>query len=250
MKHEKRLAPGERWDVAATGRYIGYASGAGEIEVSVNGEPHLLDVRESLKAEEQYTGFSVRNMSDKTGDFVLKTGTGSLYMAGDGQLIRVTGIDETVNTEVLNTDEISAPIVSKIGALMASVLNIRQITETLKTQIVGTVDIRAITETLNIRTITETLKTQIVGTVTTTETAATSLATSQKTFTAGETYTIPTNANRRDITIMAAKTNTDLVTVGGVELAAGEQIEFKNYVGAVQCSSVSADKISITEVIK
>jgi len=250
MKHELRLKAGERWDVTATGQYIGYDSGAGEIEILIDGEPHHLNVNESYQSNDIFKTFTVRNATDLTGDFVLKTGLGKLYMAGDGQLTEVLGIRETVKTQVLNPEDIHTPIVEKLGALMSSVFNIRQITETLKTQITNVVNIREITETLkaqitgvvDVRPITETLSTE--------ELPASSLVTSQKAFAAGESFNIPANENRRDITILAAEENTGVVTVGGIPLNSGEYITFNNFTGVVSCVAVAADNILITEVIK
>ena len=267
MKHELRLKAGERWDVSATGQYIGYVSGAGEIEIEIDGEPHYLDVNEVYQSNDQFRKFTVRNATDATGDFVIKTGLGKLYMAGDGQLTEVLGIRETVKTQTLNPEDIYNPIVEKLGALMGSVFNIREITETLKTQITNVIDIRQITETLktqitnvvDIRQITETLKTQITGvvdirkiteTLSTEEKPASTLVASQKTFTAGESFTIPANENRRDITIMASEENTGVVTVSGIPLNSGEYITFNKFIGAVLCNAVAADNILITEVIK
>lgn len=268
MKYEKRLDAGERWDIPAFGQYLGYVSGAGEIELSIDGELHYLGVNEVYESFNGFKNVTVRNTSNLAGDFVIKAGMGKLYMAGDGQVIDVLGIRSTVSTEVLNADDVSAPIVeelnalssktlktnvqntsdistpivSKITDLIASVINIRAITETL--------NIRAITETLNIRAITETLKAQIIGLVETQEKSASGIATSNKTYSAGESFTVPANTNRRDITIFAAETNTDLVTVAGIALAAGQYVELKNYVGSIGTTAAAADSIIINEVIK
>ncbi len=284
MKYEKRLDAGERWDVSAVGQYIGYVSGAGEVEVSIDGELHYLGVNEVHETFSGFKSFSVRNTSSLAGDFVIKAGMGKLYMAGDGQVIDVLGIRETVKTEVLNagdmstpivaeidalsgktlktnvqnSSDISTPIVAKIADLIGSVINIRAITETLETHVLNTVDIREITETLNIRQITETIETNVLNTVTaqisgvvsTLEKPAQSIATSNKVFTAGESYEIPANTSRRDITIFAAETNTDLVTVAGIPLAAGQYVELKNYVGSIGITAVNADTITTVEVIK
>lgn len=266
MKWEFRLQAGERWDVSATGQYIGYVSGAGEVEILVDGEPHYLGVNEVYQANEVFDKFTVRNASDVAGDIVIKTGMGRLIMSGDGQLTEVLGIRETVKTEVLNAGDISTPIVSKLASFIGSVINIREITETIKTQIIGTVtatitgevNTRKITEKLDIRAITETLKThventvtaQIAGVVSTLEKPASRITSSQKTFNAGESYEILANTNRRDVTIFAAETNTDLVTVAGIPLAAGQYVELKNYVGSIGTTATAADSIIINEVIK
>lgn len=172
--------------------------------------------------------------------------------------VDIRTITETLKTDMQNPSDISAPIVAKIAELIGSVVNIRAITETLQAHVSNTVDIRAITETLNIRQITETIETnvlntvtaQITGIVSTLEKPATSIATSQKTYSAGESYTIPANTNRRDITIFAAETNTDLVTVAGIPLSSGQYVELKNYVGSIGTTAAAADSITMVEVIK
>lgn len=172
--------------------------------------------------------------------------------------VDIRTITETLKTNMQNSSDISTPIVSKIADLIGSVINIRAITETLKTQVLNTVDIRTITETLNIRQITETIETnvlntvtaQITGIVSTLEKPASSIATSNKTYTAGESFTVPANTNRRDITIFAAETNADVVTVAGIPLAAGQYVELKNYVGSIGTTAAAADLITIVEVIK
>lgn len=289
MKHEKRLEAGERWDIPAFGQYLGYVSGAGEIEVSIDGELHYLGVNEVYESFDGFKSVCVRNVSDVAGNFVIKSGMGKLYMAGDGQVIDVLGIRSTVSTEVLNADDVSAPIVSKIAELMSSVINIRAITETLQTHVLNTVDIRQITETLTANVV-NTVTAQIANTVNTNITnaieitgpleavianghgslwqqlstiqgqidgissqidaPAISISTSQKAFTAGESFTVPANTNRRDITIFAAETNTDVVTVAGIPLAAGQYVELKNYVGSIGATAAAADSITIVEVIK
>jgi hypothetical protein len=172
--------------------------------------------------------------------------------------VDIREITETLKTEMQNPSDISSPIVAKIADLIGSVINIRAITETLKTHVLNTVDIRTITETLNIRQITETIETNVLNTVTaqitgivnTLEKPATNIVTSNKTYTAGESFTIPANTNRRDITIFAAETNTDTVTVAGIPLASGQYVELKNYVGSIGTTAAAASKITILEVIK
>ena len=231
MKHEKRLESGERWDVAAVGQYLGYVSGAGEIELLVDGELHYLGVNEVYESFNGFKNVTIRNMSDLAGDFVIKVGMGKLHMSGDGQLVEIMGIRKTVKTDVLNT------------------VDIRAITETLTTKVINEVQAKII-NTVNIREITETLMANVTNTVETLEKPATSLLTSKKTFTAGESFTIPANENRRDLIIFAAEENTDLVNVAGVPLLAGKFVELKNYVGSISATAAATDTIQIVEVIK
>lgn len=239
MKHEKRLATGERWDIAAVGQYLGYVSGAGEIELLIDGELHYLGVNEVYESFGGFKNVTIRNMSDLAGDFVIKVGMGKLHMSGDGQLVEIMGIRQTVKTDVLNT------------------VDIRAITETLTTKvvnevqanIVNTVKIREITETLTANVV-NVVKAEITGLVSTQEKSATSIATTQKTFAADEVFTIPANAGRRDITIFAAQENTGAVTVAGVPLLAGKFVELKNYAGSINATATATDTITIVEVIK
>lgn len=231
MKYEKRLDAGERWDVSAVGQYLGYVSGAGEIELSIDGELHYLGVNEVYESFDGFKNVTIRNMSDLAGDFVIKVGMGKLHMAGDGQLVEIMGIRKTVKTDVLNT------------------VDIRAITETLTTKVINEVQAKII-NTVNIREITETLMANVTNTVETLEKPATSLLTSKKTFTAGELFTIPTNENRRDLMIFAAEENTGVVNIAGVPLLAGKFIELKNYVGSISANAAATDTIQIVEVIK
>jgi hypothetical protein len=247
MKYEKRLNAGERWDITAVGQYLGYVSGVGEIEVSVDGVVHYLNVNEVYEFQRGFTSFTVRNMSDVTGDFVIKAAVGRFHISGDGQKIEVQNSSDistpiveeidalsgkTLKTSVQNTSDISTPIVSKIADLIGSVINIR-----------------AITEALNIRTITETLKAQIVDLVETREKPATRISAYQETLLAGEPFTVLANAARRDITILCDSDNEGVVFVESMPLAAGEKIEFKKYIGAVSIEAAANNKIKIVEVI-
>ncbi len=292
MKHEMRLNPNERWDITATGRYIGYSSGSPEIEIVIDGEPHFLGVNEVLRLDESFKAFSVRNASDYAGDIVIKTGTGALYMAGDGQLTEVLSVRETVKTNMLNAGEITDPIlvalaqtltanVSNTGdisnpivaalaqTLTANVSNsgdisnpiVTALAQTLTASVSNTSDISnpivaALAQTLtanvsNTGDISNPIVAALAQTLETLEKPATSLASNSKTFTAGESHTIPANANRRDVTIMASEDNTDTVTVAGIPLRAGQYVELTKYTGAVTAQAVSADdQIFITEVIK
>ncbi len=138
----------------------------------------------------------------------------------------VTALSQTLTADVNNPAAISDPIVSAVGkTLKASITNVATLTNPI---------IDALSQTL------ETL-----------EKPATSLASSSKTFTAGESFTIPANTNRRDITIMASEDNTDTVTVAGIPLRAGQYVELTKYTGAVTAQGIAAnDQIFITEVIK
>ena len=299
MKYEKRLEAGERWDVPAFGQYLGYVSGAGEIELSIDGELHYLGVNEVYESFNGFKSVSIRNTSNLAGDFVIKAGMGKLYMAGDGQVIDVLGIRSTVSTEVLNADDVSAPIVAALAQqltasiantgdisnpivnalaqqLTASIANagdisnpiVNALAQQLTASIANAGDISAPIVTALAQTLTaniantgdisapivtalaQQLTAQITGIVSTLEKPAASIATSNKTFTAGESFTIPANTNRRDITIFAAETNTDTVTVAGIPLSSGQYVELKNYVGSIGTTAAAADSITIVEVIK
>lgn len=138
----------------------------------------------------------------------------------------VSALAQTLTANVNNPTAISNPIVSAVGkTLKASITNVATLTNPI---------IDALGQTL------ETL-----------EKPATSLASSSKTFTAGESFTIPDNINRRDVTIMASEDNTDTVTVAGIPLRAGQYVELNKYTGAVTAQAIAAnDQIFITEVIK
>ena len=269
MKYEKRLEAGERWDVPAFGQYLGYVSGAGEIELSIDGELHYLGVNEVYESFNGFKNVTVRNTSNLAGDFVIKAGMGKLYMAGDGQVIDVLGIRSTVSTEVLNADDVSAPIVAALAqTLMTNIANTGDISAPIVTALAQTLTadvnnptaisnpiVTALAQTLtanvsNPTAISNPIVTALAQTLETLEKPATSLASSSKTFTAGESFTIPANINRRDVTIFAAETNTDTVTVAGIPLAAGQYVELKNYVGSIGTTATAADTITIVEVIK
>lgn len=277
MKSEFYLSPKGRQDVSVTGQYIGYVSGAGEIEVNVNGEHHYLNVNEVLQVNGGFNSFTVTNMADFAGEFVIKAGMGRLIMAGDGQLTDVLRIRETVKSNVLNHDDISAPIVTALAqALTANVGNATDISNPIVTALAQTLTanvgnataisnpiVAALAKTLTanianagdisnpvVAALAQKLTAKISGLVSTQEKAATSLAASEKTFTAGESFTIPANTNRRDITVMASETNTDVVTVAGIPLRAGQYVGLENYTGAVTAQAAAADQIFITEVIK
>lgn len=257
MKNEFYLAPLGRQEVSVTGQYIGYVSGAGEIEVNVGGEHHYLNVNEVLQINEKFNSFAVTNMSNFAGEFVIKAGMGRLIMPGDGQTVDVLRVRETVKADLLNHEEISAPIVSELASFIGSVINIRKITETLKAEIVdtvtaeitGEVNTRQITETLDIRAITETLKTNVLGLVSTQEAPATNLNQTEGVLVANESFIISENNARRDIIILADSSNTEAIQVENIPLLAGEKIEFKNYVGAVSVDAATNSKIKILEVI-
>ena len=107
MRHSQILQSGERWNVSALGEYIHYEKGAGEIEIEVNGEMHLLAIRDTYIVKEGYTDFKVLNLDASAGEFVFRTGKGNLKVAASGQLTEVTGIASTVDVEVLNSIEVS-----------------------------------------------------------------------------------------------------------------------------------------------
>ncbi|MFD1385148.1 hypothetical protein ACFQ45_17495 [Rhodanobacter aciditrophus] len=270
-------------------------SGRGETVVYISGSEPLLLMASNKRAEipsgsqitfPAFDQFTVQNKGESPVTAELLVVEGEFRSLAEGSTVRIQGIIDPVEVNEVQR------IVEAVTANIANTVDIRQITETLKTEITnqitasiaGTVDIRTITETLkadvmntvtaniantvDIRTITETLKANVMNTVTaniantvdirqitetlkTIETPATSLATFQKTFTAGETYIIPANTNRRDVTIMASEDNTDTVTVAGIPLRAGQYVELTKYTGAVTAQAVSADdQIFITEVIK
>ncbi len=107
MRHSQILQGGERWNVSAQGEYIHYEKGAGEIEIEVNGEMHLLAIRDTYIVNEGYIDFKVLNLDESAGEFVFRTGKGDLKVAASGQITEVSGIASTVNVDVLNSIEIS-----------------------------------------------------------------------------------------------------------------------------------------------
>ena len=303
MIHEKRLDAGKRFDIVSTGQYIAYVAGSGDVEITVNGESHYLSVTEVYQSYDGFENFTIRNISEITGDFVIKSGMGRIFTKGDGQVVDVIGIKETVKTEVLNADDVSAPIVEEIDALSGKTLKtnvqnpldisnpiVTALTQTLSASVsnptaisnpvvaalaqtlsasvsnptaISNPIVAALAQTLSseisnptaisnpiVAALAQALTVNIQNTVNTLEKPAQSIVTSNKTFTAGESFTIPANTNRRDITIFAAETNTDLVTVAGVPLAAGQYVELKNYVGSIGSTAAAADSITIVEVIK
>lgn len=272
------LQPLQEVAISGRGETVVYLSGSEPLLISASGK------RAEIPSGSQITfptfdSVTIQNKGDSPVNADLLIVEGEFQSLAEGSTVRIQGINdpveineiqriveavdiraitETLKTEMQNPSDISTPIVAKIADLIGSVINIRAITETLQTHVLNTVDIRAITETLNIRQITETIETnvlntvtaQITGIVSTLEKPAQSIATSNKTFTAGESHTIPANTNRRDITIFAAETNTDVVTVAGIPLAAGQYVELKNYVGSIGTTAAAADTITIVEVIK
>lgn len=157
-------------------------------------------------------------------------------------------------------------VAESVTAIVSDQLVVKQIIETVVAEIVGTVavtqagawaadvsdsDVNVVNQ-VNIRTLTETIKTAAQGITETRETAASSLAEASHTFTAAaEIYNVPANANRRDLAIVADQANTGRVTVGGIPLERGESFALDNYIGAVVATAETAnDKIWITEVIK
>ncbi|RDL43718.1 hypothetical protein DN730_13305 [Marinomonas piezotolerans] len=206
-------------------------------------DPIVTALAQTLTADVSNTG----DISSPIVTALAQTLTANVSNAGDISSPIVTALAQTLTANVSNTGDISSPIVTALAqTLTANVSNTGDISNPIVTALAQTLTANV----SNTGDISNPIVAALAQTLEILEKPATSLASSSKTFIAGESYTIPANANRRDVRVTAAKTNTDLVTVGGVELAAGEQIEFKKYVGTVQCSAVSADVILITEVIK
>lgn len=176
--------------------------------------------------------------------------------------VEVQRIVETVTAEISNTvqaqitNQIAAAIVGTVGVeqageWVADVSVINQITAA----IAGLVDVSGsgveVTNQVNIRTLTETIKTAPQGITETRETAASSLAEASHTFTAdAEVYNVPANESRRDLGIVCAAENTGAVLINGTPYERGETFALGNYTGAVQLIGNTADKIYVTEVIK
>lgn len=129
MKHEKRLGAGEAWDIDAHGQYFGYVSGAGEIEITVNGEVHYLSVNGVYQSFDGFQKVRVKNMSASVGDFVIEAGMGSIVLSQDGQLVEISKIRETVKTEILNES------LNVSGSVVVTEL------PQIKAEIVGSVDV-------------------------------------------------------------------------------------------------------------
>lgn len=254
------LQPLEEVTIAARGETVVYLSGS---------EP-LLFMASNKRAEipsgsqitfPSFDQFTVQNKGESPVTAELLIVEGEFRSLAEGSTVRIQGINDPVEVNEVQR------IVEAVTANITNTVDIRQITETLKTEITnqitasiaGTVDIRAITETLSanvMNTVTANIANtvdirQITETLKTIETPATSLATSQKTFSAGESYTIPANTNRRDITVLAAETNTGAITVGGIPLLMGEYVTYNNFIGEISCVSVEdGEKVIINEVLK
>ncbi|MBJ7556561.1 hypothetical protein [Marinomonas spartinae] len=260
------LEPLQETTIPARGETVVYLSGSEPLLITADGRRAEIPP-ESQNTFSPFQQVTLQNMGTIRAEFEVLVVDGIYQSHTNGSNVRAS-IDNPLS--------ITNPIVNALTSFVGSVLNIRKITETLNirtitetlkatientvtARITGEVNTRKITETLNIREITETIEANVTNTVTaniaglvsTQEKAATSIKTSEKTFSAGESFTIPINTNRRDITITASEKNTDVVTVAGVPLRAGQNIKLENYTGAVTAQAVAAnDQIAITEVIK
>jgi hypothetical protein len=108
VRHTQVLQAGGRWNVTAIGEYIHYEKGAGEIELEVDGEMHQLAVRDTFIMPEGYQGFNVLNLDNSAGEFSFLTGRGQLKVAASGQLTEVSGIESTVDVNLMNAVTVSS----------------------------------------------------------------------------------------------------------------------------------------------
>ena len=251
-------------------------SGRGETVVYLSGSESLLFAAAGKRAEipsgsqitfPTFDQFTVQNKGESPVNAELLIVEGEFRSLAEGSTVRIQGINDPVEINEVQR------IVEAVTANIANTVDIRQITETLTANVVNTVTAQiANTVNTNITNAFEitgpleavianghgslwqqlsTIQGQIDGISSQIDAPAASIATSNKAFTAGESFTVPANTNRRDITIFAAETNTDVVTVAGIPLAAGQWIELNNYVGSVEANAVDAgDKITMIEVIK
>ena len=231
------LQPMEEQTVAARGETVVYLNGSEPLLITASGKraeiPSTSQVRFDVFNEVKF-----QNKGLIAAEFEIFIVEGEFRSLAEGS---------KVITDIANTSDINTPIVMALR----ETLDIRTITETLKAQITNEVNIRKISETLktqitnevNIRKINEILSIE--------EEPASSLVTSKKTFSAGESFTISANESRRDLSVFTDEVNVGLVIVAGRPLEAGKVMEFKNYIGTVSTQADTAnDKIYITEVIK
>ena len=173
--------------------------------------------------------------------------TASIANAGDISNPIVTALAQQLTASIANAGDISNPIVNALAQqLTASIANAGDISN----PIVNALAQQLTASIANAGDISAPIVTALAQTLETLEKPAAGLASSSKTFTAGELFTIQANANRRDVSIMASEDNTDTVTVAGIPLRAGQYVELTKYTGAVTAQAVAAnDQIYITEVI-
>lgn len=220
-----------------------------------NGQAFSYDIEpgEQVRLPWEFDSVEVQDRSGAANAAVLLLGFGEFRQRGDGQSVTIIEIIKPVDVQRI-IDTVTAQITGTVQA---------QITNQIAAAIVGNVGVEqagpwsstvsgivSVDNQVNIRPLTETVKTSAQGITETRETAASSLAQASHTFTAAaEVYNVTANANRRDLRLIAAKNNIGLVSVAGVELSAGDQIEFKNYTGAVSAVADTAnDKINILEI--
>lgn len=275
------LQPMEEMTISGRGETIVYMSGTEQLLLMASGK------RAEIPSGSQITftafeQFTVQNKGHAVVNAELLVVEGEFRSLAEGSTVRIQGINdpvevnevqrivEAITANVNNPAAISNPIVTALAqTLTANVNNPSAISNPIVAALAQTLTadvnnpaaisdpiVSAVGKTLkasitNVATLTNPIIDALGQTLETLEKPATSLASSSKTFTAGESFTIPANTNRRDLTIMASEENTDTVTVAGMPLRAGQYVGLENFTGAVQAQAVAADdQIFIREVLK
>lgn len=234
MRHTQVLQAGGRWNVTAIGEYIHYEKGAGEIELEVDGEMHLLAVRDTFIMPEGYQGFNVLNLDNSAGEFSFLTGRGQLKVAASGQLTEVSGIASTVDVNLLNHVKVSslpAVEVSQIPAVEVSKIPSVEVSKIPPVEVSNIVDIRQITETLKNRP----------------ESGALFSAT-EMTISAGLSVSINQQPLRKEISIIAGDSNTSEININGLGVEAGDSFTLECFSGGLTITGAEGDSFKVCEV--
>lgn len=226
MRHTQVLQAGGRWNVTAIGEYIHYEKGAGEIELEVDGEMHLLAVRDTFIMPEGYQGFNVLNLDNSAGEFSFLTGRGQLKVAASGQLTEVSGIASTVDVNLLNHVKVSS-----LPAVEVSQIPAVEVSNIPPVEVSNIVDIRQITETLKNRP----------------ESGALFSAT-EMTISAGLSVSINQQPLRKEISIIAGDANTGEININGLGVEAGDSFTLECFSGGLTISGAEGDSFKVCEV--
>lgn len=226
MRHTQVLQAGGRWNVTAIGEYIHYEKGAGEIELEVDGEMHLLAVRDTFIMPEGYQGFNVLNLDNSAGEFSFLTGRGQLKVAASGQLTEVSGIASTVDVNLLNHVKVSS-----LPAVEVSQIPAVEVSEIPPVEVSNIVDIRQITETLKNRPESGAL-----------------FSVTEMTISAGLSVSINQQPLRKEISIIAGDANTGEININGLGVEAGDSFTLECFSGGLTISGAEGDSFKVCEV--